>query len=145
MATITPLQPQQQDCKSKTQSNFNPLNHIPPKYDIFGYLKPPHKCRDQYNVLSERDNIKIPWNEKATNKTGVSTRTELLARRHLERIPDISYDLDKDGYVGGRDFVIAKRFDVDNDGKLNEQEKKAAYEGIANNIEDNYIWNILYK
>ena len=142
MATITPLQPQQQDCKSKTQSNFNPLNHIPPKYDIFGYLKPPHKCRDQYNVLSERDNIKIPWNEKATNKTGVSTRTELLARRHLERIPDISYDLDKDGYVGGRDFVIAKRFDVDNDGKLNEQEKKAAYEGIANNIEDNYIWNI---
>lgn len=28
-------------------------------------------------------------------------------------IPDISNDLDGDGYVGARDLVIAKHFDID--------------------------------
>ena len=142
MATVQQPKPIPLDLKAQTTTSFNPVNHVPPKYDLFGYLKPRNKCKEQYNVLTERENIKIPWNEKNTNETGVSTRTELIEKRRLERIPDISYDLDRDGYVGGRDFVIAKRFDIDNDGKLNEQEKKAAYEGIANNIEDNYIWNI---
>ena len=94
------------------------------------------------NILNMKDQIKIPWNEKNSNASGAMTQTELLALRRKERVPDISYDLDKDGYVGGRDFVIAKRFDLDGDGKLNEQEKKAAYEGLANNIEDNYYWNV---
>ena len=39
------------------------------------------------------------------------TRTELLELRKKEAIPDISYDLDGDGYVGGRDYVVARRFD----------------------------------
>ena len=26
-------------------------------------------------------------------------------------IPDISYDIDGDGFVGGRDYVIARKFD----------------------------------
>ena len=33
--------------------------------------------------------------------------------------PDISFDLDGDQVVGGFDYVIAKRFDRDGDGKLN--------------------------
>ena len=125
-----------------TVNGFNPMNHIPPKYDIYGYLKPLEKRLEDMSVLSNKDKIKIPWCEKNSNKSGAMTRTELIDKRKKEKIPDISYDLDQDGYVGGRDYVIAKRFDVDNDGKLNEQEKKAAYEGIKNNIEANYIWNI---
>ena len=121
---------------------FNPMNHIPPKYDIYGYLKPLEKRREDISILENKDNIKIPWCTKNSNKSGAMTRTELLQIRKKEKIPDISYDLDKDGYVGGRDYVISKRFDIDNDGKLNEQEKRAAYEGIANNIEENYIWNV---
>lgn len=39
------------------------------------------------------------------------TRTQLLERRRKDIIPDISYDLDGDGYVGGRDYVVARRFD----------------------------------
>ena len=31
--------------------------------------------------------------------------------RKKEALPDISYDLDGDGYVGGRDYVVARRFD----------------------------------
>ena len=125
-----------------TINGFNPMNHVPPKYDIYGYLKPIDKRREDMSILSKKDNIKIPWCEKNSNASGAMTRTELIAKRKKEKIPDISYDLDQDGYVGGRDYVIAKRYDIDNDGKLNEQEKKAAYEGIINKIEENYVWNI---
>ena len=125
-----------------TINGFNPMNHVPPKYDIYGYLKPIEKRREDMSILSKKDNIKIPWCEKNSNLSGAMTQTELIAKRKKEKIPDISYDLDQDGYVGGRDYVIAKRYDVDNDGKLNEKEKKAAYEGIINKIEENYVWNI---
>ena len=125
-----------------TVNGFNPMTHVPPKYDIYGYLKPIDKRREDMSILSNIDKIKIPWNDKNSNASGAMTQTELILKRKKERIPDISYDLDKDGYVGGRDYVIAKRYDVDNDGKLNEQEKKAAYEGIKNKIEENYVWNI---
>ena len=121
---------------------FNPMNHIPPKYDIYGHLKPLEKRKEDMSILDSKDSIKIPWCTQNSNKSGALTRTELLNMRRKEKLPDISYDLDKDGYVGGRDLVISKRFDLDKDGKLNEKEKKAAYEGLANNIEDNYIWNI---
>ena len=121
---------------------FNPMNHIPPKYDIYGHLKPLEKRKEDMSILDNKDSIKIPWCTQNSNKSGALTRTELLNMRRKEKLPDISYDLDKDGYVGGRDLVISKIFDLDKDGKLNEQEKKAAYEGLANNIEDNYIWNI---
>jgi hypothetical protein len=47
------------------------------------------------------------------------TRTKLFQQRKIESIPHISNDLDGDGYVGGRDLVIAKHFDLDGDGKLN--------------------------
>ena len=125
-----------------TVNGFNPMNHIPPKYDIYGYLKPLSKRYEDMSLLNKKDQIKITWSEKNSNLSGANTRTELLQKRKKEKIPDISYDLDQDGYVGGRDYVIAKRFDVDNDGKLNEKEKAAAYEGIKNNIEANYIWNV---
>ena len=121
---------------------FNPMTHVPPKYDIYGYLKPIEKRREDMSILSHKDTIKIPWCEKNSNVSGAHTQAELIQKRKKERIPDISYDLDQDGYVGGRDYVIAKRYDTDNDGKLNEKEKKAAYEGIMNKIEENYVWNI---
>ena len=48
----------------------------------------------------------------------------------MESIPHISYDLDGDGYVGGRDLVIAKHFDKDGDGILNEVEKANAMKAL---------------
>ena len=127
---------------SKTSSCFNPMTHIPPKYNIYGYLLPLNKRKQDMSILNKINNIKMPWCEINSNKSGVKTQIELIKKRKKETIPDISYDLDKDGYVGGQDYVIAKRYDIDCDGKLNEKEKKAAYEGIKNGVEDNYIWNI---
>ncbi len=134
-----------QDLFSKTQTGFNPLYHVPPKYDIYGYLRPIEKRKidmSKYLDKLNKNEVKIPWPTNNTNLTGAKTRDELLKLRKKEKIPDISYDLDKDGYVGSRDFVIAKRFDADNDGKLNEIEKKNAYEALNKKIEENYIWNL---
>ena len=123
-------------------SGFNPKNHIPPKYDIYGYLKPFEKRKEDMAILEQKHNIKIPWETRNTNKSGALTRSELIKIRRKERIPDPSYDLDQDGYVGNVDLVLSKRFDVDNDGKLNEKEKQAAYEGISKGVENEYIWNV---
>jgi len=70
------------------------------------------------------------------------TRTKLLQNRKLEKIPDPTYDLDMDGFVGGRDYFLAKRFDLDQDGKLNAQEKQNAYDQIMKGYEDNFVWNL---
>jgi len=39
------------------------------------------------------------------------TRTELLQNRKKEAIPHVSYDLDGDGQVSGKDYCIARKFD----------------------------------
>ena len=38
----------------------------------------------------------------------------------------MSFDLDGDGYVGNKDYVLSKVFDKDGDGKLNQEERKNA-------------------
>lgn len=45
-------------------------------------------------------------------------------------MPDMSFDLDGDGYVGNKDYVLSKVFDKDGDGKLNAEERKNALEAI---------------
>jgi hypothetical protein len=65
-----------------------------------------------------------------------------LKQRKIEGMPHISYDLDGDGYVGGRDLVIAKHFDKDEDGRLNTAEKANAMDALKNGYEDNFVWGI---
>ena len=134
---------QQRNEPIPTYPTFNPLTHIPPSYDLYGHQIPINRNKVQYNILSEKEDIKTPWD--STNPLSQSTpmtRTKLLEQRKKENIPDISYDLDGDGYVGGRDYVLSKRFDVDGDGKLNEIEKKNALEAIKNGVEREYVWNL---
>lgn len=60
------------------------------------------------------------------------TFTELNEHRRNMKRPHLSYDLDGDGYVGNRDFVLAKLFDKDADGKLNDEERQTALDAIKN-------------
>jgi hypothetical protein len=62
--------------------------------------------------------------------------------RKKEMIPHISNDLDGDGYVGGRDLVIAKYFDDDKDGRLNTAEKENAMKALKEGFENNFVWGI---
>lgn len=79
-------------------------------------------------------NIRIPewWSKPNVPEEERFSRTKLIERRKLEKIPHASYDIDGDGYVGGRDYIIAKHFDKDQDGRLNTQEKKNAIEALKN-------------
>jgi hypothetical protein len=83
-------------------------------------------------------NCKVP--EDWTKTPKFSTRTELLEQRKKDILPDISYDLDQDGAVGGKDYLISKRFDLDGDGKLNAKEKANAIEAINSGYENQLIW-----
>jgi hypothetical protein len=39
------------------------------------------------------------------------TRTQMIENRKREILPHISYDLDNDGTVGNRDYVMSRKFD----------------------------------
>lgn len=84
--------------------------------------------------------MKIPnnWNGPNPGKT----RTKLLYDKKTDFLPNKTYDLDKDGIVGGRDLMISKLFDKDNDGVLNEQERKAAYDALHKGFEKNFVWGV---
>lgn len=77
-------------------------------------------------------NIRIPewWSKPGMSEEQKLTRTSLNENRRKEKIPHISYDLDGDGFLGGRDYIIAKQFDKDGDGRLNTQEKKNAMDAV---------------
>jgi hypothetical protein len=76
--------------------------------------------------------VRIPewWSKPGLKDEERKTRTKVNENRRLEKVPHISYDLDGDGFVGGRDYVIAKQFDKDGDGILNAQEKANAIEAV---------------
>lgn len=61
----------------------------------------------------------------------------------MQDVPDLTYDLDGDGIVGGRDLVVAKIFDKDKDGRLNSTERLEAIRAInENKFEEKFVWGI---
>lgn len=70
------------------------------------------------------------------------TRSKLIELRKKEVLPDMSYDLDGDGFVGGRDYVIARRFDNGFKNYLTPQEKDTALNALKNGYEDQFVWNV---
>lgn len=105
-----------------------------PRIDVFGWnLQNKKKPGDDgSNVLTQ--NVRIPdwWSRPGMTEEEKKTRTKLAEKRHAERKPHISFDLDGDGYVGGKDYVVAKQFDKNGDGILDAEERKAAFEALKN-------------
>ena len=58
------------------------------------------------------------------------TRTKMLDYRRKEAIPDVSYDLDGDGFVGGKDYVVARKFDKGFKNYLTTEERAEAFEAL---------------
>lgn len=85
---------------------------------------------DGTNILTKSVRIPEWWSKPGQKDEDKKTRTNLQQQRKLEKVPHISYDLDGDGFVGGRDYVVAKQFDKDMDGKLNQEERKNAMEAL---------------
>ena len=60
----------------------------------------------------------------------------MIQNRKIKDKPHISFDLDGDGIVGGKDMVISKYFDLDKDGKLNATERTNAMKALKEGFED---------
>ena len=63
------------------------------------------------------------------------TLTKLKEIRKKDILPDISYDLDGDGFVGGRDYVIARRFDEGFKNYLTAEEKEKVKKALEEGYE----------
>ena len=92
--------------------------------DIQGFNKNP-KIRlgdSGQNILAHKQSVPADtWKPQREIKN--KTLTELKQARRQASVPDISYDLDGDGFVGNKEFVIAQRFDTNKDGRLDSAEK----------------------
>lgn len=58
-----------------------------------------------------------------SEKPRFRTQRDLLGYRAKKMLPDPSFDVDGDGVVSGQDFFLASKFDVNNDGFLDEDER----------------------
>ena len=70
------------------------------------------------------------------------TKTVMMKERKKARMPDITYDLDGDGVVNERDYFIAKLFDKDKDGKLNQEEYQTAIKALEDGFEQRFMYGV---
>ena len=70
------------------------------------------------------------------------TFSQLREKRKKQMQPDISYDIDGDGGVSQLDYFIAKRFDSNNDGILDSQERIACLAALKNGYQNNFIFGL---
>lgn len=75
-------------------------------------------------------------------KTMINTQTLLKEERRTEKLPHPSYDLDGDGIVDYKDYFLSKRFDLDQDGRLNTGEKANALQALKNGYENKFYWKV---
>lgn len=81
------------------------------------------------------------WAEPKPN-VEPETQSKLLERRRAERAPDQSYDLDGDGLVCSREYFLAKRLDLNQDGKLDPEERRNAIMALKAGYEENFTWGV---
>lgn len=106
--------------------------HKSPRFDINGLPTRP------FTVTSYSVSPPVHWLHSAETKT----RSELIKKRKQEFIPDITYDIDGDGFVDHKDMAIAKMFDKNKDGVLDDDEKAEMKKAISSGIMEKYIWGL---
>lgn len=63
-------------------------------------------------------------------------------KRKNDLIPDISYDLDGDGFVSTKEYFIASRFDKNGNGKLEPNEKAEAIKALKEGFENKFKFGL---
>ena len=80
---------------------------------------------------NEIDLIPQNWFPNTKDPKHKKTRSSLLQQRKQENIPDKSYDIDGDGFVGSYDYLFARLFDKDCKGYLTAEEKSECLKKVA--------------
>ena len=145
--------------QSSFPSPFIHPRHNIPRFNIAGYQKPiPNKPLDISTTATtataaiaataatkpKANLTQCPqWWAPTTRSNSIApTRTRLLEERRKKKLPDISFDLDGDGVVGDRDYVISTRFDQDLDGRLNTSERRTAMNALKSDYENHFMWGV---
>lgn len=97
--------------------------HIPPKLDHHGFE------RKQHNLIVNKrvdrlQNVEMPQNWQQPPR--FSTRSQLRQTRASEMLPHASFDVDGDGFVGAKDYAIAKKHDLADSGRLTGGQRDSA-------------------
>lgn len=104
-----------------------------PRFDINGHPARPYTVANNQNVIPPRH-----WAATAN----VKTRSEMMEIRKKEFLPSMTYDIDGDGYVGHRDFALAKIFDRNNDGILDNEEREDMQKAVGEGAMKKYVWGL---
>jgi hypothetical protein len=94
---------------------FDPLTHQPPRLTS-QFLNAAPKGHTNILASESAENLTKMWQPSDPNR--VKTRSALQEQRNRERVPDSSYDLNGDGAVCSKDYLIGKLFDKEKKGKL---------------------------
>ena len=105
---------------------------------IESHTSPRFNANGNQIINSQFEPVKDPW----PNQPQIKTHTELKSKRKLDLLPDPSFDLDKDGYVGHLDLFLSKQFDKDKDGKLNKLERETAENAIKSGYLSNFKFGL---
>eukprot|EP01035_Chromulina_nebulosa_P018627 gene18627-24362_t len=91
----------------------------------------------KYNAFSRPKISKVAplrtvlLDQEVNNFPPSRTRSELLKKIRATFLPHPSFDLDGDGYVSQEDYKTAKRFDLDNNGIIDIEEKQIAQQVLT--------------
>lgn len=111
-------------------------SHVP-HYDIYGHQHNSKPFKDSSHLLEKEAQVNhLKWFKPAPE---IKSRSELLQARKGGRVPDVSYDFDRDGVVGQQDYFIGRCFDSDADGRLSTGERKRAEKALENGFLDKYM------
>jgi hypothetical protein len=121
-----------------TVSNgFNKLEHQCPVYSNKGFEIPIKKGFENGKILASSIEIPKAWGEVQQTK-----RTVTSLKRKRKIIPDPSYDLTGDGTVSAKEYLIAKIFDKDGDGILNDEEKAECIKQLKDGYEKKFLFGL---
>ena len=122
------------------------VNYQMPRFGADGkeIEKPSIMHQSSQNILDEGIRIPNKWKQSALEGFANSRMTlrKLNEQRKSADLPHHSYDVDGDGFVSNLDYFLAKRFDVDKDGKLNEKELSAARQAKESGYLDQFMFGL---
>ena len=115
-------------------------DHKIPIRDHYGFELQTHAgiARKRMEALED---VKIPQNW--TSPVLHQTRSALRAARHSSLAPDLSYDLDGDGFVSPQDYQLAMKFDPSRSGRLTGDARQSAiaegYRSLGGMLRDDEV------
>ena len=102
------------------------------KHREYIYKKYKYKC----NIILDMPYF---WSKPSND---IKTLKDLYNKRRQLKLPSASYDFTGDGSISPNKYFIARRFDTNNDLKLEDNEKKLPLSALKNDYKSKFIWDL---